>query len=96
IKALEEFRSDIGYEGKIEEVNSKKQNLTTCSVMKKPVDILNPKVYFDLNQVVNRKLKTFSAIGLGEKNRADELTLNEVNQNFEHPIMQKNTSEGLL
>ncbi|CAG8702497.1 5087_t:CDS:2, partial [Cetraspora pellucida] len=72
INLLEEFRSDVRCEGKIEEVSSKKH-----SVMEKPVDILNPKVYFDLNQVVNGKLKNLSAKGFGEKTRANGLTMNE-------------------
>ncbi|CAG8664263.1 18038_t:CDS:2, partial [Cetraspora pellucida] len=71
-------------------------HLNTCSVMKKPVDILNSKVYFDLNQVINKKLKTLSVIRLGKKNRADGLMLNEVDQILEHSIMQRNTPEGLL
>ncbi|CAG8624522.1 15120_t:CDS:2 [Cetraspora pellucida] len=54
--------------------------LNEYSVMEKPVDILNPKVYFDLNQVINEKLKTLTAKGLGEHVRADGLTLNEVEQ----------------
>ncbi|CAG8750873.1 13153_t:CDS:2, partial [Cetraspora pellucida] len=106
-----EFRSDVGFEGKIEEVSSKKvledqlskficamkrrdggeyhaSSVRSClaaiwrylnqhSVMEKPVDILNPKVYFDLNQVINRKLKNLSAKGFGEKTGADGLTMNE-------------------
>ncbi|CAG8843011.1 10255_t:CDS:2, partial [Racocetra persica] len=85
VKALEEFHSDIGYKGKIEEIDSKEvlenqlsrfvvamkrkdggeyhfSSIRNCmaaiwwhlnqhSVMPKPVEILNSKVYFDLNVI---------------------------------------------
>ncbi|CAG8681223.1 18212_t:CDS:2 [Cetraspora pellucida] len=90
VKALEEFRSNVGYLGKIEEIDSKKdgdeyhassiwncmaaiwRHLNQHSVMPKPVEILNPKVYFDLNTIINGKLKNLSAKGLGEPLRGGE------------------------
>ncbi|CAG8780082.1 2085_t:CDS:1, partial [Cetraspora pellucida] len=62
----------------------------------KPVNILNSKVFYELNTVINRKIKTLSYAGLGECNGADDLTINEVEQILEHPTMQCTSSEGLL
>ena len=64
--------------------------------MPKPVEILNPKVYFDLNATVNGKLKNLTAKGLGERAGSDGLTLQEVEQILSHHTMQCNNPEGLL
>ncbi|CAG8707891.1 13643_t:CDS:2, partial [Cetraspora pellucida] len=130
VKILEEFRADVGYEGKIEDVSSKAvledqlckficaikrrdgkdyhassirncmaaiwRHLNEHSALEKPVDILNPKVFYDLNTIMNGKLKMLSLAGLGERNGADGLLITEVEQILAHPTMQRNYSEGLL
>ncbi|RIB15501.1 hypothetical protein C2G38_2192216 [Gigaspora rosea] len=72
------------------------RHLNMNSVMEKPVDILNPKVYFELNEVINRKLKNLTAKGLGEHVGADGLMLKEVKQILDYPTMQHDIPEGLF
>ncbi|CAG8520059.1 12910_t:CDS:2 [Cetraspora pellucida] len=130
VKALEKFHSNMSYEGKIEEIDTKEilkdqlskfvyamkkkddskyysssiyncmaaiwQHLNQHSVMLKPVEILNPKIYFDLNIIVNDKLKNLSVKGLGKHARSDGLTLQEVKQILSHYTMQYDNPEELL
>ncbi|CAG8720842.1 1698_t:CDS:2, partial [Cetraspora pellucida] len=106
VKVLEEFCANVRYGGKIENVDSKvvlKNQLCkfVCAmkrrdVLEKPINILNPKVFYDLNTVMNKKVKTLSAARLDECNRADGLTINEVEQILEHPTMQRTFSKSLL
>ncbi|CAG8616263.1 13962_t:CDS:2, partial [Cetraspora pellucida] len=102
IRALEEFRSEVGYEGKIEEVSSKAvledqlSKFVYAMKRKDSGEYHASSVYFDLNQVINEKVKDLSAQGLGKRVGADGLTLSEVEQILDHPMMQRNMPEGLL
>lgn len=64
--------------------------------MIKPVEILNPKMYFGLNTIVNGKLKILLAKGLDKHDRSDGLTLQKVEQILCHHTMQLDNLEGLL
>ena len=62
-------------------------HLNEKSVLPKPIDLLNPKVFSEFNAVVNGKIKQLFARGLGERNGADALTLNEVDLILVYPTM---------
>ncbi|CAG8542992.1 22748_t:CDS:2 [Cetraspora pellucida] len=77
------FHSNVGYKEKIEEVNSKtvledQLSKFVCVMTRQDGgEYYTTSVYFDLNQVINRKLKTLFMKGLGEHVKADGLTLIE-------------------
>ncbi|CAG8555105.1 3680_t:CDS:2 [Cetraspora pellucida] len=107
VKVLKEFHFDMSYEGKIKKIDTKKvlkDQLSKFvysiekknSVMSKPVEILNPKVYFDLNTIINDELKNLLVKGLGKCVRLDRLTLQEVKQILSYHTIQCNNPEGLL
>ncbi|CAG8504121.1 3245_t:CDS:1, partial [Cetraspora pellucida] len=118
---LEKFCTDISYEKRIENIDSKsvfedQLSKFMCAIkcrdgkeyhaslikncmaaiwchlnkklgLVKSVNILNPKIFYKFNTVINGKIKTLSYAGLGKCNSADSLIINEVEQILEHPMI---------
>ncbi|CAG8505691.1 22946_t:CDS:2, partial [Cetraspora pellucida] len=105
VNALETFCADVGYSGKIEDINDKNTlenqlfkfiHLNEKSIFLKPINLLNPKAFYLFNKTLNGKLKSLASKGLGEHNKADSLTLHKVQAILSHSSLQKSTPKGLL
>ncbi|CAG8640545.1 7690_t:CDS:2, partial [Cetraspora pellucida] len=109
VKVLEEFRADVGYQGKIEDVDSKSVLEDQLSKFVYAVKHRDSKEYYassirnclaiiwhHLNEKSVLEKPSLSSVGLGKCNGADGLTINEVERILEYPTMQCIFSEGLL